>query len=337
MPTDGWYRQHRSLFTHPLFEGDEFCRGHAFSDLIGMAEFEAGERGIKGHIVKLERGQLFASVRFLANRWKWSKGKVQRYLARLEVERMVFEVRSETDTPDGTPIGTVYRIANYDTYQSRRDTERDASRDTDGTPTGQIERKKELTTTTTTGASVSNEADGEKEQAKLEMWADFDRRADGLSSVERTRAEGLVRGIIDGDTATAWQTPEGAIVPWPDRPRLMRMALDERAASNGKIFNVLRQLVIPREFDAFKQTKSTDERARKPQVQDIPVNRPLPEDVIAADLQRLKTQHPELYAEELAAFERTSWWTGPTVNEDYRILQLRNAMKEKLAKPRIVA
>lgn len=248
MARGGWYKQYRAIFDHPVLSGDVASRVHAFSDLVGMAEHTATKRRVGSVLVELQRGEFLASVRYLAERWSWSKAKVQRFLGCLERESMV-------STVSETASGTVYLVVNYDAYQGAEDGDRDTKRDGDGTPTGQardkVEEVKNTPTTTTT-------REAEVETAKVEMWADFDARTADLPAEKRTTAQHRARGIINGDTATAWQDQTGTQVPWAERPRLFRLAWDEWEANGGKLHNILRLVVIPREFDPFPQRKSTD-------------------------------------------------------------------------------
>ena len=50
------------------------------------------------------------SKTFLAERWSWSRPKVDRYIERLKSEQMI-EVEKNA-------VGTVITVLNYDTYQS---------------------------------------------------------------------------------------------------------------------------------------------------------------------------------------------------------------------------
>lgn len=57
----------------------------------------------------LQRGQLSHSVRFMAEKWKWERGKVERFLSTLKTATMI-----ETATATGQLIIT---ICNYSLYQ----------------------------------------------------------------------------------------------------------------------------------------------------------------------------------------------------------------------------
>lgn len=112
---------------------DPASRLHAWIDLCQLAVHEPmilmGVKVPKGCTRPL-------SVRFLAERWKWSKSRVARFLSDLEASTAI-------GTVSGTDYGTVYRIVKYETYAELGDTERDTTRDTErdssGTPAGQSE------------------------------------------------------------------------------------------------------------------------------------------------------------------------------------------------------
>ncbi|MCK5316282.1 MAG: hypothetical protein KAJ55_00130 [Anaerolineales bacterium] len=116
----GWIIAHRQLFDpdHHL-GGDTANKRYAWLDLINMAAHEPFEKPVKIDLIKLERGEFLASLRYLASRWGWSKNKVAAYF------RLILK-RSQIETVRGTPHGTVYRIVNYDTYQKPWDTKGDA-------------------------------------------------------------------------------------------------------------------------------------------------------------------------------------------------------------------
>ena len=126
----GWIPAYRKLFNpgHVLARRDPACRRFAWLDLVQMAQHKP--RKVRG--VQLKRGELLASVRYLEQRWRWSRSKVQRDIKRFISETLI-EPLSET------PSGTVYRIVNYERYSvfnnDKWDTKRDTKRAESGTPT----------------------------------------------------------------------------------------------------------------------------------------------------------------------------------------------------------
>ncbi|KXJ56569.1 MAG: hypothetical protein AXW12_00620 [Thalassospira sp. Nap_22] len=103
----------RNRFKHPLFKAEKFCRGYAWDWIVANAVWREDGHPveIKGQIVRLDRGQLSYSVRFMAEAWRWDKAAVSRFITRLKTEAMI-----ETHTETGQMIITV---CNYDKYQSR--------------------------------------------------------------------------------------------------------------------------------------------------------------------------------------------------------------------------
>lgn len=106
----GYVRLYRSLSDNFLWLSNEhFDKRSAWIDLILMANYQPVERFQDGVLIKLDRGELFASRSFLMNRWGWSKDKVLRFLRLLETQGMVHQ--------SPTTKGTIIRIENYGFYQ----------------------------------------------------------------------------------------------------------------------------------------------------------------------------------------------------------------------------
>ncbi|HYF35443.1 MAG TPA: hypothetical protein VD994_09155 [Prosthecobacter sp.] len=126
MPEAGYITLSRKFFTHFLWNEDrEFSRAEAWLDMIRMATFRDETVLIQGRSLSLHVGELAASVRYLNERWGWSKSKVERFLHTLEKNRMI-ETRTETGH-------TVISLSNY----ARYNTTRDIDEDNDGTEAGQ--------------------------------------------------------------------------------------------------------------------------------------------------------------------------------------------------------
>ena len=105
----GWLKLHRSLLDNDLWLAETFTKGQAWVDLIGHANHRAASIWIRGNEVRVERGQLAWSELTMAKRWKWSRGKVRRYLGTLESRQMVVQQTS--------PLTTLLTICKYEVYQ----------------------------------------------------------------------------------------------------------------------------------------------------------------------------------------------------------------------------
>lgn len=114
----GWIKLHRGWRDNPIFRGT-FSRADAWLWLIENAAWKPSKAWIKGESVDLKRGDLSFSVRFLAERWGWSKSAVERFLIALRHEGMI-ETRSKTGTTAGHKAGQgqlIITICNYGIFQ----------------------------------------------------------------------------------------------------------------------------------------------------------------------------------------------------------------------------
>jgi len=72
----GQFTLHRDVFSHELFEGEPFSRREAWIWLIGHAMWRDHVTTIQGQRVVLARGQVAATLSYLAKRWLWTHSKV---------------------------------------------------------------------------------------------------------------------------------------------------------------------------------------------------------------------------------------------------------------------
>ena len=122
----------RDIWHDTAFKPQPFTEREAFVWLIMEASYKARERRVGNVTVELARGQLVASIRFMAEAWDWQKSTVDRFLKRLESRDMI-------GTDSGTGL-TVVTICKYDEYQgkpSSNGTPEYENRDSSGTAAGQ--------------------------------------------------------------------------------------------------------------------------------------------------------------------------------------------------------
>jgi hypothetical protein len=107
----GYYQMHRGWMDNPVFAPQAFTEREAFEWLISEATWSE-DRTVshKGNPVRVERGQVPHSIRFMAHAWGWTKDKTSRFLNKLEKWDMI-----ATQTATGQHIIT---ICNYDKYQA---------------------------------------------------------------------------------------------------------------------------------------------------------------------------------------------------------------------------
>lgn len=126
MSTDkGWIKVYRNLNDSDIWlDSEPFDRRSAWIDILLMVNHEDKKVRVGSEFVTIKRGQKLTSIRKLAEKWHWSRGKVQRYLKLLMSDNMIII--------SGTLGGTLLTVVNYGFYQTVRDTKRD----TNGTATG---------------------------------------------------------------------------------------------------------------------------------------------------------------------------------------------------------
>lgn len=110
----------RAVFDSKEWEEErEFSKFEAFLDLIQMAEYkkEGSVVKYKNHKIKIERGQIFASLSYLQNRWNWSsRGKVDKYLKSLKT-------RNSLET-EKRQYGNILTLVNYGLYNGKETEEK---------------------------------------------------------------------------------------------------------------------------------------------------------------------------------------------------------------------
>ena len=107
----GWIRLHRQIQDNPLWTCEAFTRGQAWVDLLLLANHSESffyKRDIK---ISVKRGQVGRSEVELADRWKWSRSKVRKFLKDLEKEQQLTQQKSN--------VTQLLTINNYEEYQKK--------------------------------------------------------------------------------------------------------------------------------------------------------------------------------------------------------------------------
>lgn len=111
-PNKNWVRINRCLMSNEIWLKEPFTDGQAWVDLILLANHKEGYIKVRGIRLQVSRGQVGMSEVKLAERWKWSRGKVRRFVQFLVQENMI-EVVQQNNC-----VSTLISIVNYNFYQS---------------------------------------------------------------------------------------------------------------------------------------------------------------------------------------------------------------------------
>jgi hypothetical protein len=109
----GYFKLERGWSENVAFDDEPLTQREAWIWLIEHAAWRDTVMSVGRERYQVKRGQLAASLRYLAACWQWSKDRVHRFLARLRDEQMVA-------TADATHA-TIITICNYTKYQDRED------------------------------------------------------------------------------------------------------------------------------------------------------------------------------------------------------------------------
>ncbi|MCK1445408.1 hypothetical protein IVB43_23775 [Bradyrhizobium sp. 48] len=144
MSERGVFAFDRGIWDHPSFANEPLTEREAWAWLIGEASFKARTKRIGSVVLELKRGQVAASLRFMADKWQWSEPRVRRFLKRLKTDAMI-----DASTDAGI---TVITICNYDKYQ-KVSLPRDAAIDAPSDAAATQQRRKVESTESTEGSS----------------------------------------------------------------------------------------------------------------------------------------------------------------------------------------
>lgn len=149
MSDRGVFAVDRGIFTDPDFADEPFTEREAFLWLVAEAAWKERRVRSGSSTVDIQRGQLCHSVRFMAEAWRWSKSRVDRFLSRLE--------NRDTIRRNNGTAQSVVTICKYEEFQRVSMPERDSNGTPAGTEMGQrrdkLEDIKNIKTHTSSTAS----------------------------------------------------------------------------------------------------------------------------------------------------------------------------------------
>jgi hypothetical protein len=217
----GVFAVDRGLWGHPFFKPEPFTERESWVWLISAAAWKRMRVGYQGMVVMLERAEFCFALRFLAEKWRWDKDRVDRYLKRLQRHDMIRDT-----SRDGAKV---YFITNYNKFNRigmpDRDTNADKVTDTIATPPRQHRDKEETFKHSNIESTPSLRSGGAIEKAtklpkrKTQIPSEFPSQADLEAAVkfwtERGRSDlcatvadeaqqFMDRCVANGETAVEW-------------------------------------------------------------------------------------------------------------------------------------
>lgn len=97
------------MMTRAGYFSEAFCRNMAWVDLILLANHDDNFFRARGIRIDVKRGQVGYGLDELGKRWKWSRGKVERFMKELETDETIIRQKNN--------VTTLISIVNYSQYQ----------------------------------------------------------------------------------------------------------------------------------------------------------------------------------------------------------------------------
>ena len=105
----GYIKLYRQITENDLWFSEKFTKSQAWIDLLMLARHDSGLVTIRGIDIKLNPGQLCYSQLSLAERWRWDRKTVKKFLNQLKKREMVDIKISK--------VTTITSIKNWLSYQ----------------------------------------------------------------------------------------------------------------------------------------------------------------------------------------------------------------------------
>jgi len=131
----GYLKLFRKIQENDIWLIKPFSPGQAWVDLLLLANIKDSRFSKRGQVIKVKRGQIAISVKGFADRWGWSRGKVDRFFRRLENEHRIEHQKNN--------VTTCITILNYDEY-NQANTKTDTKRTPNGHQTDTSKEAKEV-------------------------------------------------------------------------------------------------------------------------------------------------------------------------------------------------
>ena len=154
----GYIKLYRAIWDTDLWDDKPYSKLRAWIDILMLANHKEGQFEVRGHVIKVGRGQLGRSKKKLGARWKWSEKKVETFLKRLKYEH---QIEYQTNN-----VTTLITIVNYEKYQGEED-----QKETQKKPKGSAEEAQKKT-----NKNVKNVKKEKDTSAFNEFWGLYPER-----------------------------------------------------------------------------------------------------------------------------------------------------------------
>lgn len=163
--SSGWVKLHREITDHWIWDC-EFSYAQAWVDLLLKACHKPNKLMIKGQVIELKRGQQARSEVTLSKEWKWSRGKVRRFINQCLKDGMI--------ECEATHLTSIITICNYDSFQGVDTADGTSGGTTGDTSSGHLTEHKQEVKNLRSKETDSTSPDGDqKQQSKRALYVEM--------------------------------------------------------------------------------------------------------------------------------------------------------------------
>lgn len=170
----GWIKLHRDIKNHWLYtEKRKFSKFEAWNDILLNVNFAPAKTIIKGKFIEVNRGESIMSLDSWAERWRWNKSSVKRFLELLKKDSMI-TLKNETVT-------TRLTVCKYEYYQGERNANETS-----------VKRKRNANETQTKPIEEEEENKEEKKEINISFesfWDLYDKKVGSRKKCEKKWAK----------------------------------------------------------------------------------------------------------------------------------------------------
>jgi DNA replication protein DnaD len=178
-------------------------------DLLLLANHSENSFRVRGNLVFVSRGEVARSEDSLAQRWKWSRNKVRRFIAELS-EKTAQQIEQQK-----SPILSKIRIINYNLYQSN---------DKDDTTDDTTERQQKDTNKNDKNDKNDKEVKKDTTQSVcfLEFWTAYPKKVSKpqaerafQKAIKKTDLGKILESVNSFKNSEDWTKEDGKYIPNP--------------------------------------------------------------------------------------------------------------------------
>lgn len=171
----GWIAIHREIEDNILWLSEPFSRGQAWIDLILMANHQENKILHDGNIETVGRGEKVTSLRYLSDRWSWSRTKTKKFLELLQNEEMI--------TYKSTTKKTTYKIVNYNKYQDKDSEEKATEKPQKNIRKTSERHQKETNNNVNNDNNDKQDIRSTKFDSVIEEWNSLDKNISNIQTI----------------------------------------------------------------------------------------------------------------------------------------------------------